>query len=181
MHLATIPVLETDRLVLREHRLEDFPVLFEMWSDPVVTRLIGGKPRPKEEVWLKFLRVAGLWAHLGYGYWIVEERSSGATLGEIGFADFKRDLFPSIEGEPELGYAFAAAAHGKGYASEAARAVVAWGDHHFSTDDRMSCIISPENASSLRIAEKCGFRETARSAYHGDDVIILHRDVFNRG
>jgi RimJ/RimL family protein N-acetyltransferase len=179
MAAASIPVLETARLTLREHRLEDFPALLAMWRDPAVTRFIGGKPRPAEEVWTKFLRVAGLWAHLGYGYWIAVERSSGAIVGEIGLADFKREITPPNKGEPELGYAFVSAAHGKGYASEAARAVVAWGDHHLS-EERMSCIVSPLNAPSLRVAHKCGFSETARASLHGDDVIILHRDVFNR-
>ncbi len=179
MSVASIPMLRTARLVLREHRLDDFPAILAMWSDPQVTRLIGGKPRPEEEAWLKFLRVAGLWAHLGYGYWVAEEAETGELVGEIGFADFKRALTPSIKGEPELGYAFASRTHGKGYASEAARAVVAWGDGHFTTDDRMSCIVSPLNVASLRVAEKCGFQETARADYHGDEVVILHRDVFN--
>ncbi|WP_207764775.1 GNAT family N-acetyltransferase [Hyphococcus luteus] len=179
MTAFSIPILETARLILREHRLEDFPAILKMWSDPDVTRLIGGKPRAEEEVWMKFLRNAGLWAHLGYGYWVLVERDSGAVIGEIGLADFKRDLTPSIKGMPELGYALAPSAHGKGYASEAARAVVAWGDQHLS-EDTMSCIISPENLASIRVAEKCGFREAARADYHGDETLIFHRDVFNR-
>jgi len=174
-----VPVLETARLILREHRLDDYPAALEMWTDPVVTRLIGGAPRPEEEIWTKFLRKAGLWAHLGYGYWAVVERETGDVIGETGFAELKRALTPSIKGKPELGYAFSAKAHGKGYASEAARAAVAWGDQHL-TEDTMSCIISPQNAPSLRVAEKCGFREAARSDYHGDEVIVFYRDVFNR-
>ncbi len=175
----SVPALQTDRLILREHRLEDFDSIAEMWRDPEVTRYISGKPRPEEEAWTKFLRDAGHWAHLGYGYWIVTETATGAVVGQAGFADFKRDLTPSIKGEPELGYAFCAHVHGKGYASEAVRAVVAWGDQHFTTDQRMSCIVGPQNAASLRVAEKCGFRETGRADYHGE-VVILHRDVFNR-
>ena len=180
MPVHGVPVLATDRLILREHRLEDFPVLLEMWRDPAVTRYIGGGPRPEEEAWTKFLRNSALWAHIGYGYWAVVERVSDAVIGEIGFADFKRDISPSNKGEPELGYAFCASAHGKGYASEAGRAIIAWGDAHFSNDDRMSCIVSTKNTPSLRVAEKCGFEETARTQYHGDEVVILHRDVFNR-
>ncbi len=160
---------------MRAHRVEDFHVIRDMWRDPAVTRLIGGKPRPEEETWLKFLRTAGFWAHLGYGYWIVEEKSSGAVMGEMGFGEFKRDVTPSIKQEPEIGWALAAAFHGKGYASEGALAAVAWCDRHLS-QPRMSCLIGEENAPSIRVAEKCGFQATARGNYHGDEIVIFHRD-----
>ncbi len=169
-----IPVIKTERLKLRAHRLEDFPAIRDMWRDPQVTRYIGGKPRPEEEVWLKFLRNAGFWTHFGYGYWVIEEKKSGAVVGETGFGEFKRDLSPPIKGEPEMGWALAAPFHGKGYASEAALAAVAWGDDHLG-GARMSCIVSPENAPSIRIAEKCGFKKTGEAVYHGDDVLVFHR------
>ena len=59
-----------------------------MWADPQVTRFIGGKTLTEEESWTKFLRYAGLWPFLGFGYWVVEEKASLAFVGEIGFADF---------------------------------------------------------------------------------------------
>jgi RimJ/RimL family protein N-acetyltransferase len=62
---------------------------------------------------------------LSYGYWAVEEKTSGRYVGELGFADFKRDIVPSIEGMPELGWALVPQFHGKGYATEALRAAVA--------------------------------------------------------
>jgi RimJ/RimL family protein N-acetyltransferase len=37
------------------------------------------------------------------------------------------------------------------------------------------CIISPENLASIRVAEKCGYAEVARTAYHGDTVILFER------
>ncbi len=169
-----VPQLETARLRLRGHRLDDFPAIRAMWRDPAVTKYIDGKPRAEEECWLKFLRATGFWAHLGYGYWIIEEKASGAIVGETGFGDFKREMTPSLRGEPEIGWALAAPFHGKGYGYEAARAAVAWGDAN-KIPAPMSCIIGPENTASIRIAEKCGFIETARTTYHGDDIIVLHR------
>ena len=56
---ATVaPVIETQRTILRAHRLEDFDAYAAMWADPVVTRFIGGKPRTREESWMRFLRHA---------------------------------------------------------------------------------------------------------------------------
>jgi len=54
-----VPVLETERLKLRGHRLDDFPACATMWADPAVTRHIGGKPLSTEESWTKFLRYFG--------------------------------------------------------------------------------------------------------------------------
>jgi len=168
------PRIETGRLLLRAHRLEDFPAIRDMWRDPDVTKYIGGKPRPEEEVWIKFLRNAGFWAYFGYGFWIIEEKSSGAVAGEIGFGEFKRDISPPIKGEPEMGWALAAPFHGKGYGSEAARAAIAWADDAIDAA-RLSCMVDPDNAPSLRIAEKCGFNKTIETTYHGDRIWLLHR------
>ena len=169
-----VPTLETERLVLRAHQLADFPAIRDMWADPAVTRHIGGKPRPEEEVWLKFLRTAGSWAHLGYGYWIIEEKATGDVVGEAGFGEYKRNIDPPIKGEPEIGWALGAAYHGNGYASEAALAAVHWGAENIKAR-RFSCIINVDNTASFRIAEKCGFVRTRRAVYHGEDLVVLHR------
>ena len=173
--LTTAPTLETQRLRLRARTLEDFSFIKSMWADPDVTKFIGGEPRSEEESWTKFLRMIGHWSVMGFGYWMVEEKDSGTLLGEVGFGEFKRDMAPPIKGEPELGYAFAATAHGKGYASESVGAVVAWADEHLGAV-RMSCIIDLENRASIRIAEKCGFVETGHAMYHGEEILLLHRD-----
>src|SRR4051812_2186757 len=95
------PGLATERLLLRAHRPDDFEPCLAMWSDAAVTCYIGGKPFAADEVWGKILRYAGLWSLLGFGYWAIEERRSGRFVGEVGFADFKRDLVPSFGGAPE--------------------------------------------------------------------------------
>ena len=74
------------------------------------------------------LRRRRLWSLLGYGYWAVERREDGAMIGQIGFADFKRDMAPGIEDLPEMGWMFAREASGQGYATEAAAAALAWAD-----------------------------------------------------
>ena len=168
------PVIETPRLRLRHHRLDDFPACRDLWADPAVTQFIGGRPLTQEEAWVKFLRNAGHWPLLGFGFWILEEKSTGAFAGEIGLAYFHRELVPPVENLREAGWILSPAMHGKGYATEAVNAVLAWGDAHFS-DPRTICLIHPDNASSIRVAEKCGFHEWQRATYRGEPTIVFER------
>jgi len=174
LRATEIPVVETERLRLRGHRLEDFADCASMWSDPFVTRFIGGKPFSEEEVWTRFLRHIGHWSLMGFGYWVVEEKDTGSFVGELGFADFKRDIQPSLKGMPEMGWALVSKVHGKGYATEAAGAAVAWEDAHFGSGQTV-CIIHPENFASIRVAEKCGYKEFRRSTYKGHPTIMFAR------
>jgi len=169
-----VPVLETERLRLRGHRLDDFAACAAMWADPIVTRHIGGQPLSEEESWSRLLRYAGHWALLGFGYWVVEERATGVFIGEVGFADWKRSLEPSLGEMPEIGWVFASRSHGKGYATEAVRAATAWGEEHFGAS-RTACIIDPENLASIRVAEKCGYREFQMTKYRERLTMIFVR------
>jgi RimJ/RimL family protein N-acetyltransferase len=173
--IAEIPVLETERLRLRGHRLDDFVQCARMWADPTVTRYIGGKPLSEEESWARLLRYAGHWSLLGFGYWVAEEKATGNYVGEIGFGEFKRDVEPSLRGVPEIGWVLASNAHGRGYATEAVRGVVAWGDAHFQPA-RTACIIDPENLPSIRVAAKCGYRELKVTTYKGRPTIMFVRE-----
>jgi RimJ/RimL family protein N-acetyltransferase len=168
-----VPILETARLRLREQRAEDFARHAAMFDDPEVVRFVGGKPLSREEAWRKLIGCAGLWIMLGYGYWSVERKEDGAYLGQIGFADFKRNLSPSIEGKPEMGWLLTSDAHGKGYASEAVAAAIAWADEALPGLE-FTAIIDQGNAPSIRIAQKAGFsiREEAR---YVDAPILLFR------
>ncbi len=168
------PTLETERLRLRAHEISDFENSAATWGDPVVMRFLGGKPNTREEAWMRMLRHAGTWALTGIGQWLVEDKHSGTFLGEIGFLTLKRDIEPSIEGFPEVGWVMARAAHGKGYATEAVRAALAWGDTNIA-NKRFICIISPQNTASLGVAAKSGFREFARTNYKGEPIVQLER------
>jgi RimJ/RimL family protein N-acetyltransferase len=145
-----------------------------MWADPAITRHIGGKPFTEEESWTRLLRYVGHWALLGFGYWVVEEKAMGGFAGEIGFADYKRKIEPSLKDVPEIGWVLATQAQGRGYATEAALAVIAWGDAHLGSS-RTSCIVHPDNLPSIRIAEKCGYRELLRTTYRGQPTTVFLR------
>jgi RimJ/RimL family protein N-acetyltransferase len=179
---AEIPALETSRLRLRPHRRDDFSSCIALWADPCVTRYIGGRPLNREEVWARFLRCAGSWHWLGFGYWAVEEISSGLFIGELGYAQNERIFDPSLillddagRTMPELGWVLAPQFHGKGYATEAVRAALVWGDSHIASS-RSFCIIHPGHSASIRVAQKCGFVEFARPSYQTEPTILFTRD-----
>jgi RimJ/RimL family protein N-acetyltransferase len=169
-----VPVLESERIRLRGHTLADFEASAAMWGDERVTRFIGGKPSPREDSWRRFMSFPGHWALLGYGYWLIEEKATGAYVGDGGFGNFKRDLGDYRFDAPEQGWALNPALHGKGYATEAAGAMIRWAEKHFGRSDFV-CMIAPENTPSLRVAEKLGYREFARTDYKGAPSILLRR------
>ncbi len=131
-------------------------------------RHISGKPSTREEAWLRLLRYGGLWALLGYGFWTVRERDSDRFIGEIGLADFHRNIDWGQESEntPECGWVLMPWAQGRGYATEAVTAALDWRDRHLP-GSRTVCMIGPDNAASLRVAGKCGFRPFRDADYHG--------------
>ena len=169
-----VPSLETDRLILRGHRPDDLVDCAPMWADPNVTRFIGGRPLSREEVWMRLLRNVGHWSLFGYGFWVVRERASDEFVGEVGLAEFKRDLEPSIEGTPEIGWVLAPRAHNHGFATEAVRAALAWFEGEFGRVKTV-CLIDPGNAPSLRVAAKCGYVERVRTTLRGQATVVLER------
>jgi RimJ/RimL family protein N-acetyltransferase len=173
--IMTPPILETQRLTMRGHRHEDFAASAAMWGDPEVARHISGRPSTREESWARLLRYPGLWSYLGFGYWVVEEKASGRFVGEVGFADFKREIEPSLGESAEMGWVLAPWSHGKGYASEAVAAGLAWADKTISPLP-IVCIVAPENPASIRVAEKAGFREFARGICKEWPTTIYRRD-----
>jgi RimJ/RimL family protein N-acetyltransferase len=174
--LSLAPVLETPRLRLRERSTEDFDAYAAAWCDAEVMRHIaGGSPLSREDAWTRFARHQGFWALLGYGFWIVEERSTGDFVGEVGLADFRREMAPHVDMPFEFGWVLARRAHGRGYATEAASAALAWADAAFP-GEAFHCIIHPGNAPSLRVADKCRFVEIGRASYKGGDTIVLKRE-----
>lgn len=169
-----IPVITTERLTLRGHRLSDFEASASLWGDARTTQHISGTPSTRSESWARLLRFFGLWAMLGYGYWVVEETETGDYVGEVGFGDFKRDMTPDFHGIPEIGWVLNARHGGKGYATEAAMAALEWGGTAFGQTETV-CIIKADNAPSIRVAEKCGFVLETVTTLNGEATRLYRR------
>ncbi len=169
------PVLETERLRLRLQTPDDLDAAVAFWGREDVYRHIDGKPRAREDVWRRMLSNAGTWALFGFGSWRVERRDTGAFVGGFGFLEAQRNMTPTfLEGEIETGWSLAPEAQGQGYGVEALGVMFSWfGRAH---PGRVAvCIISPENAPSLKLADKVGFVRRGEASYDGKMVIQFER------
>jgi RimJ/RimL family protein N-acetyltransferase len=175
-----IPVIETEHLRLRGHTIEDFARTRLLWGDAAVVTFLGGKPHTLEECWTRFLRYAGHWCVLGFGYWVVEEKETRDFVGEVGFGDFKRDMEPSLGPIPELGWVLTPSAQGRGFATEAAQAALRWGQRHFDANE-IACIIHPDHHASINVARKCGFEPRDLGMYKGRPAIIFKLELIRPG
>ena len=172
--MGEAPVLETERLTLRPFRAGDADAQAAMMGDSEVMRHLGGQPLAREDSWRKLLCGAGLWSLFGFGYWAVERRADGAMIGQIGFADFQRDMTPSVKGLPEMGWLFAAEASGQGFATEAGRAALDWIDAVHAPPE-IPAIIAAANTASIRVAEKLGFAFGEDASYKGEPILLFRR------
>lgn len=153
--MTDIPVIETERLRLRAPIKADFDAYAAMWADERVTAFIGGKPRTRNESWLRFIGMHGLWALTGYGYWLFTDRQTDTLVGVGGLANFERGI-DLLTGYPEAGWAIAPDFWGRGLVSEAMAAVMAWNDRSLGGNE-VRCIIDPGHAASEHVAAKLGF------------------------
>jgi RimJ/RimL family protein N-acetyltransferase len=149
MLAAQLPMIETERLRLRPPRLIDFDTWAEIACGPAGADL--GGPFTRESAFTDFATVVAMWLLRGHGLWTVEPRGGGDPLGFvlIGFEPGDQD--------PELGYLFRDAAQGQGFAAEAARAAR---DHGYGPMGlpKLVSYVAPENAGSIRLAERLGAR-----------------------
>ena len=172
MTFQDAPRLETERLILKQFTLDDFPALMACWSTPEMIKINGGEKPTTESVWSRLLRYIGHWQALGYGYWAVFEKTTGRYAGSFGFQDVHRDITPQLK-YPEAGWTLIPEVQGKGYASEALAAVLLWADQTLSSP--LCCIIDEENKRSNHLAERFGFQFQDYVNYRGKQVRMLVR------
>ncbi len=141
-----------------------------MWGDFDVARHISGKPSTAEESWARMLRYAGLWHFLGYGYWVLEEKATGKFLGEVGFANFHREMDPPV-GRPAGGGLGADARRRMARAMRPRRSARRSPGRMQNLKTPVVCILAPENPASMRVAEKSGFVKQGRG--HLQDLADL--------
>lgn len=146
---VTIPTLETERLVLRAPRIEDFdPLLAFMATERSIH--VGGPLTHPNKLWPRFSNVAGQWVLRGYGSFIIEDKITGDVIGITGA------WHPTTWPEREIGWSIWNPDYeGRGIAFEAADAAL---DYAFGTLgwDTAVSYIDPDNTRSVALAKRLG-------------------------
>ncbi|MEM6303830.1 MAG: GNAT family N-acetyltransferase [Pseudomonadota bacterium] len=169
----TIPTINTPRITLRGMRREDFARFAEIWAKPDVVRHISGTPWPKTRSWDAFLRNAGHWQIVGFGQWAVQVHDAPELAGQTGFFVGSRGLGEDFDPYPEAGWVLDPGRHGHGLGLEAARTAHDWFDRVIAGPT--VCMITPENAGSLRIARALGYQPLRDAEREGEPVHLMIR------
>jgi len=164
--MTAIPVISTERLTLRAPRLEDFEPYAAFFASARSNYEDG--PLGRARAWKEFASVTGQWSLRGYGAWSVEDRASGAYVGEAGL--FHHAHYPEVE----IGWMVVADAEGKGIAREAAIAVrgFAYGTLGLKT---LVSYIDHDNARSIRLAERLGASRDDRAPLPEGERCLCYR------
>jgi RimJ/RimL family protein N-acetyltransferase len=163
-------ILETERLILREWREQDRAPFAAMSADPAVMEFLRALPtREACDQWIDY-QIAHHVEH-GFGFWVVEARTSGAFLGTVGLFRifFDAPFTPAVE----IGWRLARDHWGKGYATEAAAAAL---DHGFGPLGLAEIVAFtvPANRRSERVMQRLGMRRDAAGDFDHPRVAAGH-------
>lgn len=161
-------MLETERLLLRPLVAEDADGLAVMNADPEIMRYIGnGQPKTAEETRALAEKIESTWSERGWGTFAVLEKESQdlVGIGVLATPTFLPEILPATE----VGWRIRRDRWGRGYAPEAARAVIGFAFAELGLDRVVSCIHS-DNTASIRVAEKLGMSLERKTVVPGDEV-----------
>jgi RimJ/RimL family protein N-acetyltransferase len=164
-------IIETDRLTLRTWKKEDAEAYYQINQDPKVLECLGG-PLSMEEVHNFIQRVNSQMDVRGYTLWAVEEKETGALMGFIGldYKDWESHFTPAVE----IGWRLGSQYWGKGYATEGAKASLAYGFKHCGLKEIVSLTV-PANLRSIRVMEKIGLRRDMQGDFAHPGLPADHR------
>lgn len=143
-------LLDTGRLRLRDVTETDAPFLLELLNSPGFIENIGDRGVRTLDDARAYVRdrVIGSYQANGFGMWLVEDKGR-----PVGLAGLVRREGLDV---PDVGYAFIPDAWGRGYAQEAAAAVMRHARDALGLG-RLAAITSPENYASMAVLRKVGF------------------------
>jgi RimJ/RimL family protein N-acetyltransferase len=154
--------LETERLLLRLPEPQDMDGFAEVFGDPEVVTFLGMEPQTRVDQVAGIARMLRHWQRYGVGLFSVVRRTDERLLGRVGFLMWDPERWVSamrydLEGEleTEVGWTLGRAYWGEGYATEAALACRDWAVGELGLK-RLVSVIAPDNAASIRVAEKLG-------------------------
>ncbi len=161
-------VIETERLILRKLTLEDAEFILKLVNEPSWLKFIGDRGvRNVEDARGYMLKgPMAMYERLGFGLYLTALKDGGVPIGLCGL--IKRDTLPDVD----IGFAFFPEFWGRGYAAEAANAVLEEGWSRFGLK-RIVAITSPRNARSIKALENIGFKFEREFQLTEADVVKL--------
>ncbi len=158
--------LETERLILRPFELGDADELHAVHSDPSTFEFIGSPPSASlDDTRARIERIRARLKDRISGPWAVVEKASGRVIGDSGLQILEDGP------EVELGYKLGPEYRGRGLATEAGRAWIAYGFETLGLD-RIVAVTWPENTASWRVMEKCGMRRVGPGHHYGHETLL---------
>lgn len=165
-------IIETERLRLRQYRPDDADGLFEIFADPYARRFY---PRMADRAMIADWIAWSLrgYVEFGFGLWAVEPIGEARLIGDCGLT------YQNVEGEKllEIGYHLIAAERGKGYATEAARAVLTYAQGALGATFVCS-IVHPDNIASAQVAGRV-HRHRREYVERGEPRLLFYTDGAN--
>lgn len=163
--------METERLVLRPLAISDTADFFEYARREDTSRYLLWSPHASPEYTRAYLTMIGRFYRKGQFWdWAIEEKSSGKMIGTCGFTRIVEKHHMG-----EIGYVLNPSYHKKGYATEAVRAVIAFGFESLELN-RIEGRYMVENTPSKRVMERCGM--TFEGIWRGSMLVKgLYRDI----
>lgn len=160
-----MPTFETPRLFLRPPREDDLESIYRLGNNPNVMRFINkGKTQTREEAKVDLARrIKSTDDQLGY--WIVEEKATGAFVGWLALKDL--DQTKHIE----IGYRYMEEFWGKGYATEGSLRLLEYAFKDLQLEEVVAVALE-ENKASIRVMEKLGMRFMRHDHYYNTDVVF---------
>lgn len=168
--MAEVPQLRTGRLLLREWRAADREPFAALNADPVVMEhFVEPSGRELSDAFVD--RIEATWQERGYGLWAVERLDRGVFIGFVGLwpATFDAPFTPAVE----VGWRLAAEHWGQGFATEAARAAVAYGFTVVGVPEIVS-FTAVRNARSRRVMEHLGMLRQPEQDFEHPSVPVGH-------
>lgn len=145
--------------------MDHYPGLCLVNGDPEVMRYIGGEPQSPEqtEAWIR--RAEARWAGLGYSWWTIRLSAGDEIVGACCLQHIENDPAQELE----IGWRLLPAHWGRGYATEAARAMIDFGFRELGAP-RLFSIADPRNIASTRVMDRLGMRSLGLQWHYGSDA-----------
>ena len=164
--MRKLPIIETERLILRTYAQEDMETIFQMITDPDVRRFFPDRTHNREDILASLPARMEFWKQNGFGQFGVFEKESVNLAGYCG-------LKPLDEtDEIEIYYGFFRDAWGKGYATESATAVLRFGFEETPLERIVGCTHT-ENFASQKVLEKIGLKHKGKAFHYDMDLFYF--------